>query len=172
MPTINPMTITGGIRIGESYWQATNYSWPLVTLNASEDEIVLAMSFKKLTLPRSEIAKISSYRGIMSDGVQIEHSSSGTPCFVVFWTKPSRVANQLLSLGYPYQETDDKGSAVPALKRVGLIIPIFVLSAIFVGILVHEREVHRGLPDALLNAAGLTSFLAIIFFVLRARILR
>jgi len=169
---MNPVIFTGGARVGESYWSSINYSWPLASLTIRQGEISLTMPLKSVALSRDQVIRINDYRGIISDGIQIQHSSKDTPSFLVFWTSQNKVADELKAAGYPYQEPANRSQPTnthPALSAMALIL---ILTFVFLFVLMNEYRMARETPDAILNATGLTLFLGLVLFFLRRRILR
>ena len=81
----------GGIRYGDSFWRASNYTWPFATLAATPSGITISVSVLGLwkrvfTFDRSSIRSIARKRGVFSVGAQIVHSVADYPPFVLFWT--------------------------------------------------------------------------------------
>jgi hypothetical protein len=78
---------TGGIRYGESYYNAFNASWPFAKLTIEPDAILLNTAFfKKFRFPKNQITTLSKYSGFFSKGLRIEHGLGDYPPFIVFWT--------------------------------------------------------------------------------------
>jgi hypothetical protein len=85
----------GGARIG-----FINATWPLAQLSADRDAIALRCLFK-FTFPRQRITRLSRYRLFFSTGLQIEHTVSRYPRFMVFWAfRFNRLKVELEALGY------------------------------------------------------------------------
>jgi hypothetical protein len=166
------MAFTGGARIGENRFNAINYTRPLVTLTILEKELIVDAPLKHFNLLKSDVSCISPYRGLISDGLLIQHSSKIAPEFMVFWANHANVVNTLRSLGYPCSETTIISPAGFRQRKVGTLVLVSVFVGVFFAIFAHERIIERDLADALLNAAGLAFFLSIAFFVLLKRIFR
>jgi hypothetical protein len=162
---------TGGARIGQSYWASINYTWPFASLTILENEIKMRTPFATLTFNRTEIIEIVSYRGVISDGIQIKHQSSA-PNFVVFWATSEKVADGLKSLNYPYLEAPAVSSSVPRTSGVRSVITSFVFCAIFAAWFADDIRNQKGIPDAMLDATVLTLFMATIYYIVRKRVLR
>ena len=101
---------TGGIRYGNSYWSSSNFSWPFASLKASPEEISICVSFSSLwtrtfTFNRSQIKSIRKKRGLWSVGIEIDHSATEIPPFILFWTFHYKTLKKHLeSLGYDLVE--------------------------------------------------------------------
>ena len=99
-------TQTGVIRYGESYWYATNLTTPFALLRVSKDAIILSASVLRagdctFTFPRSAIRRLRWKRGLLSRGLQIEHTVGEYPPFVLFWVGYRKtVAEGLRAFGY------------------------------------------------------------------------
>lgn len=97
----------GGIRYGDSFWRAMNFTWPFVTLTASVDRLSIRVSigrfvFRSFDLERSQVNAIKKKRGLLSVGIEIEHSNADLPPFLLFGTFCyDELERQLESLGYP-----------------------------------------------------------------------
>jgi len=76
---------TGGIRIGDSFWWAMNYSGPPVKLSIYKEKVIIVYGFSKIEFKKSEIVSVGKVRGIFSKGVRIYHKRNKNP-FVIFWT--------------------------------------------------------------------------------------
>jgi len=98
----------GGLRYGESYWLAGNFSWPFATLTASRDSITIDCWFplgfspgRSISIPRAMLKSITRKHGFFSIGMRFEHSLSDRAAYVLFWTSDfKRLAGTLESLGY------------------------------------------------------------------------
>lgn len=79
--------IRGGIRCGNSYYEAFNATWPFAELLIGAEAISMRVAFYKFfVFPRNHIQSLSEYRGFFSKGVKIEHDLAEYPPFIVFWT--------------------------------------------------------------------------------------
>lgn len=87
-------TFTGGIRIGTSYWGAINYTWPCAKFIFEECSLKIVVSFIRKNmyiLSYDDITRISSKKGLFSNGVLIEHHSEDIPSYIFFWTRKSKL---------------------------------------------------------------------------------
>jgi hypothetical protein len=93
--TASRLAQIGGARIG-----FINATWPLAQLSADRDAIALRCLFR-FTFPRHKITRLSRYRRFFSTGLQIEHTVSRYPRFMVFWGFSfERLKAELEALGY------------------------------------------------------------------------
>ena len=105
-------TETGGIRYGSSFWIATNFTWPFVTLTARHSDVSIRISLGRLwsrtfAFERSQIQSISKKRGLISTGIVIEHSNAEYPPFILFWTfRYEALKEQLEAVGYSVIEAN------------------------------------------------------------------
>lgn len=80
----------GGLRIGTTYWDAENYTWPIIKLYFSKDGLCLEriLLLKRWKIHAREIVAVKRIKGIIPclDGYQIEHISSQLPSVVIFWS--------------------------------------------------------------------------------------
>ena len=82
---------TGGVRYGESFWFALNFTIPFAKLCVKRDSIVLRISFlglfrRTFEFQKSEIRALKWKRGFFSRGLLIEHCKPDYPPFILFWT--------------------------------------------------------------------------------------
>ncbi len=82
---------SGGIRFGDSYWFASNYTWPFAKIVVFKDKLVIvfnagAWNPKKIEFKKKEIKYVELRRGIFSKGVRIHHNKSRTFPFILFWS--------------------------------------------------------------------------------------
>jgi hypothetical protein len=85
----------GGARIG-----FINATWPFARLSADRDTMALRCLFK-FRFPRGRITRLSRYRGLISTGLQIEHTVPLYPDFMLFWTFDfDSLKAELEALGY------------------------------------------------------------------------
>jgi hypothetical protein len=106
IPKLQGTQFTGGIHYGDSYYSAFNATWPFARLIVSTGSVDLNTSFfKSFSFPKSQITTISKYGGFFSKGLQIQHSISEYPPFIVFWTpKWEAVKLALIENGYQVSE--------------------------------------------------------------------
>jgi hypothetical protein len=96
----------GGIRYGETFFLASNYSWPFAKLSATANDVSISVSLGKLSgktfvFDRASVKSIVRKRGLWSVGVQIVHSVADYPPFILFWTFSfRRLKAELQRLGY------------------------------------------------------------------------
>lgn len=80
----------GGLRIGTTYWNAENYTWPFIKLYFMHEKLCLERIFpiKRWEIAAQEIVAVKRVKGIISclDGYQIEHTSTHLPPVVIFWS--------------------------------------------------------------------------------------
>ncbi len=96
---------TGGLRVGDSYWNSSNFTWPLATLRFFDDQIKITGVFGDIRLMRDQITNVSEYRGLISDGIQIKHTSPNQQPFIVFWIKPDAVNDAFHQFGFELPST-------------------------------------------------------------------
>jgi hypothetical protein len=91
----------GGFRIGRNALLALNATWPFGTLEIRRDHLVLRTFFRRYTFPRESILALSTFSGLFSRGIRIEHSVSNYPRFIVFWSSHvSRLQRRLTDAGF------------------------------------------------------------------------
>lgn len=80
----------GGIRIGNSYCDAMNYSYPFAKAVFTEKSLQLSTGFlfleKRYFLPYHDIFGVSLKKGILCQGILIRHRLNDLPVFILFWT--------------------------------------------------------------------------------------
>ena len=80
----------GGIRIGNSYCDAMNYSYPFAEAIFTEKSLRLSTGFlflkKRYLLPYHDILGVSLKKGIVCQGILIRHRLNDLPEFILFWT--------------------------------------------------------------------------------------
>ena len=80
----------GGIRIGDSYCNAINYSYPFAKAVFTENSLQLSIGVfflrKRYFLPYYDITGVSLEKGIVCRGILIKHQLNYLPEFIVFWT--------------------------------------------------------------------------------------
>jgi hypothetical protein len=86
----------GGLRWGQSFWtSASNATWPFATLRITPETVDLHASAWPLvdehfSFAATDIRVFRRRRGIISVGVQLEHTRADYPPSIVFWTFHSR----------------------------------------------------------------------------------
>jgi hypothetical protein len=96
----------GGIRYGQSFWFATNCTWPFAALTVTAVQIEIGIGLgrfrmRTFTLKRSQIKSIKRKRGLFSVGIQIDHSEPEYPPFILFWTfRYDTLKREMQNLGY------------------------------------------------------------------------
>lgn len=87
---------TGGSRL-----DSFNATISFATIVATHAEITLSVFGKQHRFAKSQVRAFSRHRGFFSTGLRIEHSNSGSPTFVVFWTTSfPNLASVLERLGW------------------------------------------------------------------------
>lgn len=122
-----PINHRGGGRVG--YLHA---SWPLVTLRASRDEIVLDMGLRdKYIFSPEKVIAIEKYGNIplLGTGVQIKHTILDYPEKVIFYgfKNPEKIIAEIKNVGFA-----SKASSAEISERSGLPIRWEVLLIIVV----------------------------------------
>jgi hypothetical protein len=77
---------TSGFCVGRNWLLALNGTWPFGRLEIHSDRLVLNTLFRRYTFSRDSIISLSIFSWLFSRGLRIEHSISGYPPFVVFWS--------------------------------------------------------------------------------------
>lgn len=81
----------GGIRIGNSFYDTINYSYPFAKAFFGENTLQLSTGISFLTkmysLPYNDITDVSLKKGIFSQGIVITHRLDSLPKTIVFWTR-------------------------------------------------------------------------------------
>jgi hypothetical protein len=166
-------TFTGGLRVGSSYWEALDLSWPLADLSVFDDQLVITgLLVGKIVLKREELLAVREYRRVISDGIQIQHSSKNQQPFIVFWISPNKVAPAIRQFGFKLQPMSDKGKTERMRSRFSISRFIIFIITFFVIVLTFELLKKSDVPDAVLNAVGFTIFIALVGGILRARVVR
>jgi hypothetical protein len=106
-------TQTGGARCGRGFMFGMNFTIPFACLHISKDSMVLSVSLfgiwrRTLTFQRSDIRQLRWKRGLFSLGLQIEHSISSYPPFVLFWASDRKTLTEgLRGFGYEISNHND-----------------------------------------------------------------
>ena len=104
---------TGGLRWGESFWNAANATWPFATLTATPVGIHISMRCvglwsEEFDFAKSELRGITKKKGIMpfiSTGIVLAHQKPGYPRFILFWTFGyQRLRTELTRLGFVLED--------------------------------------------------------------------
>jgi hypothetical protein len=87
----------GGIRIGQSYWDSMNYTWPFAKLDVEQDGIQITLLFcKKIFISKDDILAVEKYSAFISSGVKITHKNTAIAPCLIFWTSSlDQLINQL-----------------------------------------------------------------------------
>lgn len=102
-------TQRGGIRIGEGCLNAFNASWPFATFFVSPKQLFLSCFSYQYSFKPESILRLSKHRGLFSVGLRIEHTVTGYPVFLVFWTFRFRELQQRLTeFGYKVESESSK----------------------------------------------------------------
>lgn len=84
--TVFPYIQKGGARIGLSFLLSLNYSTPFAQLVVGTDHIeITVMGAKKYSFSLQNVNEITTFKGVVSTGIKINHSEPGNPQFIVFW---------------------------------------------------------------------------------------
>jgi len=103
---------TGGLRYGDNYWYAWNFTYPFAQLRVSSSDLTLSVSFLSLwrrtfIFPRPAIRQLRWKRGLFSRGLQIEHTLHEYPPFVLFWVGDLKsLAESLREFGYEIADSN------------------------------------------------------------------
>lgn len=92
----------GGARVGESFWVAINVTWPLAKLTVTKEGLLLVVLWlKKFSFEWQTVLEIRTARGLFSGGIQIVHSKTDYPAFVLFWSPDiDSIRSNLEKFGY------------------------------------------------------------------------
>jgi hypothetical protein len=101
----------GGLRYGTTYWKnRVNATWPFAVLSFTAETLEVQVSLgslfkRKFVFDRSEITVLRRRDGLISRGVQIEHTKPEWPKVIVFWSfHPHRLLEVAATMGYPIKE--------------------------------------------------------------------
>ena len=93
--------VTGGIRIGDSYWGSSNVTWPLAKIKIFKRKIILNSILSKIELKKTEIKYIERYKGLFSSGIRIHHKKPKSPSFIIFWSlSTDKLLKKIKNSGY------------------------------------------------------------------------
>ena len=101
----------GGLRWGNSFYYATNLSWPFATIEISPERITLTAKFfrsinQSFELEKTHIGAIRKMGGWFSVGILFEHRKTEYPPFLLFWMgRKSLLLAELRQMGYAVTET-------------------------------------------------------------------
>jgi len=84
----------GGLRWGDSFWQAKNATWPLATWLVRPGMLKVDLPLfdfwpvfrVHFSFTPQDVHCLRLYRGMLSRGIRIEHCQRDIPPFVVFWS--------------------------------------------------------------------------------------
>jgi len=76
-----------GVRIGNSFWDATSYPYPFVEVNIIDIGIELNFLFSKLIINREYINTIDLKHFLWLPYVKIIHDSPDLDKFIILWIK-------------------------------------------------------------------------------------
>jgi hypothetical protein len=95
-------TQVGGYRVGRSALLSFNASWPFGSVELRSGQLALHTITRRLIFPVAAVTSVSTYYGMFSVGVRIEHTIADYPRFIVFWTfNPDELVRRLKGAGYP-----------------------------------------------------------------------
>jgi hypothetical protein len=93
---------TGGIRIGDSFWLAWNYTIPFAELSLSVEGLSIRYMSNEVNINKKDVLQIKKKHGIFTPGIQIIHSAKDMRPFILFWTYDVKnVLTAFRELGYP-----------------------------------------------------------------------
>jgi hypothetical protein len=97
---MNQLKITGGLRFGMA-----NATWPLATLIATKDKLILkAFMIGKYSFSKEDVISIEPYYDIpiIGRGIKINHKVIQYKEKVIFWSfkNPTDVVNDIKLLGF------------------------------------------------------------------------
>lgn len=107
---------TGGFSQGDSYWLSSNATYPFYRLIVTADGITLVKNgtwaslftvrSKDFFFKRPQITRIKRIKRLFDySGIQIEHSITGYPPRIIFWTFGySELRKHLEEYGYTVSE--------------------------------------------------------------------
>jgi len=110
---------TGGIRYGRSFWMATKFTWPFATLTVTQDQISIHVTLGRLwsrtfTFDPTQIKSIRKKRVLYSVGIEIDHSITEYPIYILFWTfRYKTLKKELEKIGYEVTEKRAPRPEVP-----------------------------------------------------------
>lgn len=97
----------GGLTVGEGLIVSWLEPWPLASLTATRNGIMLRVLWSRYYFDKVEISAIREYNGpfwFLSRGVQILHENSEYPPFIVFWSfRRKSLVSRLERLGFVIQ---------------------------------------------------------------------
>lgn len=80
----------GGARIGDSRWNAVNYTYPLIVIRFLRDGLCLTAPLfsREWFIRKDDVVRIAEIRSVFpgSSGYRIEHSSPQLPPTIIFWS--------------------------------------------------------------------------------------
>ena len=99
---------TGGLRWGESFWNAAYATWPFAKLSATSDGLqifvhAIGLMEEDFNFAKSEVDVIMRKKGILpfSTGIVIGHHKANYPRFILFWTfRYQQLKTELARLGF------------------------------------------------------------------------
>ena len=83
---MTPFIQRGGARIGASFWGAFNATWPFAKLTVEESGIQVSVLFRRYSFSPASVRRLSTYSGVFSRGLLVEHTVADYPPFVLFWS--------------------------------------------------------------------------------------
>jgi hypothetical protein len=97
----------GGLRWGQSFWNAANASWPFASLRIAPGLIEIDLNAwpffsNQFLFTSPEVTRLQRVNGLISSGVQIEHLQSTYPPFILFWSFDCQaVLREAKAAGFP-----------------------------------------------------------------------
>ena len=96
------LRIRGGVRVhgrGWRRWAAMNATWPLASLRADRNSILITSPFGVWTISRLDVAQIKPYDALLGRGLKFE--SNDDHRVLIFWTfSRAKVVAGLRTLGW------------------------------------------------------------------------
>jgi hypothetical protein len=102
---MEPFIQKGGLRIGDNFWLAGNYTWPFARLTCTNETIEIVLTIPLFSKPyifsHDTIRQLRIQRGLFSKGLRIEHAVADCAPFILFWSfKVAELTNELERRGF------------------------------------------------------------------------
>lgn len=98
----------GGLRWGQSFWDAGNATFPFAKLRINPDQLEIQLngwpiSTARYTFTPKDVSILRIQRGLFwFPGVRVEHTKPDYPPFILFWTtSPSFLLKSAGAAGFP-----------------------------------------------------------------------
>ena len=93
-----------GLRIGESYWVASNWGGLMARLTVFKNKIIIEYGISKIILKKDSIKFLEKYDGalkFLGVGIRIHHKRKNIPKFIVIWAwSRDELFKKLKKIGY------------------------------------------------------------------------